>query len=484
MPSTTAIIPWPLSSAPGANPQESAGRLINAYAEPLQPESGPAEVVWRRQPGFSRHAVTNGTGYRGGLLVNNLAYIALNNQLITVDTAGAVTVVGTLAGLLPVTMARNNLVPIPQVAIVTENGAFLATPTTLVSWPDSNLPQPNSVCFQDGYFFFTIGDRRVFASTINGTVINSQTFTTIQSRSSDTLYRGIPYTGLLFLFCSSSCEIYQDTAAVAPAFPYTRATVIDRGLLGPYAISGWEDSFGNLLWVADDFGVYNLAPQTGLVPTKVSPPDLDRAIAKVAKVDVTTLRAGCYVHAGHSIWTLSSPTWSWEYNISTQKWSERWSTHAGLISTLWRGIGGLKAFGKWLMGSRVTGNIIAVDEGTYNEEGDPILWRMESGPVVKFPNNMRVARADFWFTTGTGNPGGAANEQNPTALISWSDDGGYTWSVPVPRSLGAGTHGEKRVWITGVGNSGPQPRRWRIDVTDGVYVSFLRATMSNDPRMS
>ncbi len=147
-------IPYPLSSAPGARPQESAGRIIGAYAEPLQAESAPAKVVYRRSPGLSAFATSAQTGYRGGILVGNLVFIAMSGHLITVDSSSTVVQVGTLAGTLPVTFARNNLNPTPQICCVTENGAFLVTSGSIASWPDPDLPQPNSVAFQDGYFFW------------------------------------------------------------------------------------------------------------------------------------------------------------------------------------------------------------------------------------------------------------------------------------------------------------------------------------------
>lgn len=472
-------VPWPSSSAPGARAQESAGRLINSYCEPLQVDSAPAKMVWRKTPGLSRFAISGFTGYRGGILVGNLAYFAFSGKLVTVDIAGVVTLVGTLSGTKRVTFARNNLVPTPNVCCVTENGAFLVTPTTINAWPDADLPQPNSVSFQDSYFFWTIGDRRAFASGINATSVDALCFTTIQSRSSDTMLRGIPYGGMMLFFCTSSTEVFQDAGASisAPAFPYSRVAVIDRGLLGANAIAGWEDGFGNLFWAADDFGVYNLPPNT-LVPNKISSPDLDRLI-KAA--DPTTLEANCYVHAGHSIFVISSPTWSWEFNIGTQRWTERLSTVAGLYQR-WAGTGSIYAFGKWLMGSTVTGNIVNVDDTSYKEEGQTMMWRMESGPVQNFPNRIRVGRADFDFMVGQGIPGGLANEQEPRVSISWSDDGGIRWSVPVLRRLGRNAEGVVRVSIVGCGQSGPQGRRWRVEVGDAVYVGFLGSTQSANPR--
>ena len=480
---TTSPIPWPLSSAPGASPQESAGRLINNFAEPLG-DSGPATQTWRRSAGITAFATTGQTGYRGALLVNNLLYVALSGQLITVDHNGVVAVVGSLAGTLPVTMARNNLNPTPQIAIVTENGAFYTNGSAApVTWPDPNLPIANSVAFQDGYFHFTIGDGRVFASGLNATSVNSLAFVTIQSRTASTLLRGIPYKGMMFFFCTSFCEVWNDTANASPAYPYSRLQVIDRGLIGPNAIAGYQDGFGQLFWVADDGGVYTL--DSGLNPNKVSPPDLDRLIAAVP--DKTTLLAGCYVSGAHSFWTLSSPTWTWEFNLGTQKWNERESYQAGNNTTgafsLWRGRGGTFAFGKWIVGDQQSGNLGFIDLTNQQEFGQPVRMRMESGPVQNFPNRLRIARADFNWVPGVGIVSGAGpTYTNPQVAISISNNGGLNFSNPVLRSLGVQADDVQRVWVTNMGQSSAQGDRWRMDVSDPVYSSLMNATQSSDPR--
>lgn len=474
-------IPWPLSTSPGSNPQESAGRLINCRAEPLG-DTGSSKVLWRRVPGLTRFSNTSYITPRGSLLVVNLVYQALKDKLITIDSAGVETLVGTLSGSGRVTFARNNA-GTPQVACVTENGAFQLTPVSVVAWADADLPQPNSVCFQDGYFFFTIGDRRCFATGLNAITVDSSCFITVQSRSSDTLLRGIAYKGLLFLFCSSSCEIWNDTANAAPAFPYSRMAVIDRGLIGASAIAGWEDGFGKLCWVADDNGVYRF--DGSLQPEKVSPPDLDALIAAVT--DKTTLVAGCYVHSGKSIWHLSSPDWTWEFNINTEKWNERESFMAGNNTTgaysRGRLDGGINAFGKWLVGDYQTGDMLYVDDTNYTEVDQPLRMRMESGPVQDFPNRLRVARADFDWATGVGIASGSAPMQTaPQVGISWSNDDGQTWGNPLLRPLGEMGNSKRRVTVLNTGQTTHQGRRWRMDVSDAVYGSFMSATQSADPR--
>ena len=481
MPAGPVAIQWPLSSAPGASPQESGGRLVNCMAEPLEDK----RTAWRRSAGLTAFSTTGHTGYRGAILMPGALYVAELNRLISVASDGTVTDIGALAGTMPVSMARNNLNPNPMLAIVTENGAFLSQGGSApIAWPDANLPVPNSVAFQDGFFHFTIGDGRVFASGINASSVNALAFVTIQSRASDALLRGIPYKGVMLFFKTSSCEAWNDTANASPAYPYSRLQVIDRGLLGANAIAGWQDGFGQLLWVADDGGVYRFTDFTSFGLQKVSSPDVDRAIASVA--DKTTLIAGCYINGAKSIWFISSPTFTWEFNINTEKWNERQSFQAGNNTgspfSVWRGQGGTFAFGKWIMGDLQTGNLGFIDPTNQQEFGQPVRMRMESAEVANFPNRARIGRADFNWITGVGVASGSAAQQKPQVEISWNDDGGPRWSYPVLRTLGAQAVPEQRVTVLNAGVSGPRGRRWRMDCSDPVYAAFINATQSTDPR--
>lgn len=523
-------IPFPLSSFPGANPQEGAGRLINCYAEPLgepQKRSAPAEIVWRGSPGLSQHALTGETNYRGGMLVKNLAYEVFQTNVVTVDVAGNENVLGAMLGTKKVSIARDQASNPDVVAVDVDNGAyilnaaavanasitatvagasFVSTDTVSLQFFNSgiagfpvtvtytlgagesattvatglknaingnakltaaniaatsalgvvtitqagaignatsllsvitgtgsetvtfnpatgvmaggtgtfginfvgaplsynglgNLPQPNSVSNQDGYFFFTIADCRVFATGINNLTINPLTYVTIQLKADVTLLRGIPFQGYMLFFSTGHFEIWQDAANPAPNFPYARVSGVEYGLVQPAAIAGWETGFSELLWVAQDFGVYWLTPGS-LAPVKVSPSDLDRLIEAQVKAG-NLLEAGCYSEGGKKFWHLSSPSWTWEFNLSTKKWNERWSWKAGQYGR-WRFTCGHPAFGRWMGGDQQSGNILYPDLTNYTENGSPLLFRIESGPVREFPQEQSIRRADFDFDMGVG----------------------------------------------------------------------------------
>lgn len=471
-------IPFPLSSFPGANPQEGAGRLINCYAEPLgeaSRPSGPAAQVWRGTAGLSQHAITAETNYRSGLLVKNLAYEVFATNVITVDVAGDVSVLGNMAGAKKVSIARNQAATPDVVAVDVDNGAYALTTAGVPSAPTfynggGNLPQPNSVSFQDGYFFFTIGDCRVFASGINALTQNALTFITIQLKSDVILLRGIPWAGYMLFFSSGHFEIWQDAANAAPAFPYARVSGVEIGLIQSAAIAGWEVGFAELLWVAQDFGVYWMTSNS-ISPIKVSPPDLDRLIEAQVRAG-NLLEAGTQVYGGKKFWNISSPAWTWEFNLSTRKWHEKWSWSAGQYGRA-RATCGHPAFSRWLVGDQQSGNILFVDDQNYTENGSSMLFRIESGPVRDFPDLARIGRADFDFIFGVGQ---ATGSYQMTVLGTQSGTGG------VVRLTVNGTSQAKsgdQVQVAGIVGTTEANGVWTATVVDANHIELQGSKYQN-----
>lgn len=470
-----ADIPFPLSSAPGRYPGEGAGRLINCYAEALGAEAT-AQAVRRRCPGLLNFVATTGVTCRGFLEVNNTVFAVVGQIMFTVAPDGTITIVGAVAGTKKVFMARNNKTPDPDKVLVTENGAFVFTSTTIVVYPDADLPQPVSVTFQDGYFFFPIADGRIYASDLNSTAVNALSVATAEGKP-DGLVHAVAWNGQIILLGSYSMEFWVDTAN-ATGFPYSRSTVTSRGLVAATAIAGHDNGFGGaaLIWVADDNTVVRL---NGYAAEKISPPDLDHLIESV--MDKTTIETMVYVSGGHSKWVLSSNTWTWEFDLGTQKWNER----ASFGLTRWRATQSVWAFGKWLVGDTQSGEIFSVDAAVFKEGANALRYRLESGPVQNFPARARVARVDFDFATGVGVAAGAnVTLTDPTVDISWSDDGGSAWSDPVQRKLGQQGKYFKRISVYNCGLPGPRGRRWRLDVSDPVYVAITKGAQSDQLRVN
>jgi hypothetical protein len=462
-------IPMPLSSSPGYRGlHESSGRLINLYSVPLGEQRGAKRV---RVPGMTLFLSSTQTGFRGMIEVGGALYVALAGQLYRGTAGGGgLTLHNTLAGTSRVYFARNNAAT-PDLVVVTENGAFTITGgSTISAYPDVDLPSPSSVFGLDGYLVFTIGDGRIFASDLNSTAVNQLSFGRLEAKP-DPPVRGVAFAGRALFFGSQTLEVWNDVGS--SPFPFQRAAIIPFGLLGPDAVSGWEDGWGaGLIWVAHDGTVRQL---NGYTADKVSPPDLDRLIAREA--DPASLLASVYMTDGHAMWNITGSGFSWGYDINTQKWHERQS----YLSSRWRGLQTWNAFGRWLVGDRESGNIYSIDE-SFQEGDDPLVARLESGPVQKFPQRVMVARADFNVMTGVGVATGTDPiETDPEIEISWSDDGGVNWSNPLLRPLGPQmTYADISVFRTGM--STRHGRRWRLDISSPVYVSIFGGDQSAELR--
>lgn len=464
-------IPFPTSTAPGQHPQESAGRLINCFAEQLGEGKG---VRWRRCPGLASFGTTEETGCRGMIQIGGTLYAAFDGQLEKfTSSGGASTNVDALTGSSKVFFFRNNKTPTPdQFVVDPDEGAFIFDSSSVSAYPDADLPSVNAGCAFDGYGIFTTGSGQIWATDLNSTAVNSLSVATAESNP-DGLLRPIAWASRLLAFGTRTIEVWTN-AGTSP-FPLERGAIIPRGLRGRYAVAGWEDGFQKApLFVGDDNVVYSL---NGYTPAPVSPPDLNRLIEAVTDDD--ELEACCYVANGHGFWELSSDSWTWVFDTNSNTWHER-QKYLGVRS---RVTTTHNAFGKWLCGDTESGNILEINLATYTEVGNPLRMRIETGPVSQFPYRSRVSRADFKGTMGVGIATGEDPiATNPQCGISWSKDGGVTWGNPLLRDLGRQATANKQITLRRMGIAGVHGIRFRLDVSDPVPFSWMGGDMSADLR--
>lgn len=463
-------------SRDGEKPKTGGSRLVNCILEQL----GDGTILLKRAPGLVRFITSaDGNSHCRGMIAadNNTLLIVYDGVVESVSFDGTATASeerGALAGTDHVYLARNNNTTPDIVCVSPESGAFtLSAGGAPTSYPDGDVGSPNSVCFLDGYFFFTYGNGAVLASGINSTSINPLDTINVssdQQRSgAEALLRGIAHRGMLFLCSTSSIEVWQNTANPT-GFPFSRTTVIPRGLISRNAIAGGDPQFtSSLIWVGPDCLVYELR---GYEPYRISNHDIERDIQEVSDKD--TLSAFVFVNNGHPFWVLKSDTWTHVYDLMTSTWQERKSF--GVEN--WRASQSVYMWDDWILGDEATGYCFRPSADYYREEADPLIWDVTSTRSKQFPNRMAVSRADFDIVPGV--------ETDPTAdpqvMISWSDDGGVTWSIPLHRSLGQiGKYGQ-RVAVHRTGLASPYGRKWRLVVSDAVYVGLTGGKMQVEAR--
>ena len=417
-----------------SNPDKSGfgsnQRLLNGYPEALgQAAKSPLPIY--AVPGTSRFdtgaAGLNGP-CRGMLYVYDEGLYAVGGTASALfdDQGNATSVSGTIGGSSMVIMAANQR-PEPQIGIVADGVYYvLDTGSNTVSQPSiASLPAPNSVTFLDGYLVFSIPDGRIFHTALNDALtVNALSYATASSRA-DGLRRIVTHRGALIALGESSLEIWEDAGTTPFAFARIRAD-IDIGCIAEQTVATVADA---LIWVDHNGVVRQL---TGSEPARISTHALERAISDLSWDERRALRA-VYTHFnGHDFYAVTSPYWTWEFDLATGLWHERAS---GGFSN-WFAQGFESFSGKVVIGSSLDGSLHVLDDTSQTESGNPYLFLAQSAPLHAFPRGLIVDQLDVDILPGVGITGTNADAANPKLMLDWSDDGGRTWSGGRIASLG------------------------------------------------
>lgn len=461
-----AAITFSANSSPGERAQLSGSRLINAIVEKL----GTGDILVKRAPGLKRFSKGGYSHCRGMIAANDSTMLVMFDDYVeSVSLGDDGSAIHELRGLMSgtdlVTLARNNAASPDIVGVSPSRGAFVLSATGApAEYPDADVGFPKSVCFGDGYFFFAYGNGECKASGLNTTAINGLDFILTKP-----LVRGVWYNGQLLLFGASQCDVYQNTGN-AEGFPLSRATVIQTGLAGVNAIAGFQDAFtSSLIWVSPANIVYQL---NGYSPVRISTHDVERDLQKLA--DKSSLRCFVAMNNGHAFWVMKSDSFTWVFDLLTSTWQER----ASYGSKKWRAEQSVYAFGDWVLGDEESGKLFTLDNETYGEDGDTLVFDVTTLPVEKFPARENVARADFAMVPGTGVATGADDtEIDPSVFISWSDDSGATFGRPVERKIGKQGEYKHRILVNRCGRTRGYGRQWNLKVYDPVFAGIVGGVM-------
>lgn len=458
----------PTTHSPGLRASEGNGRLYGCYAEPR----GDAGAVLHRAPGLVNFGTTTEEGCRGLIEVAGVLYVAFEGELEKFSTAGGASVnVGNLNGTKKGFFARNNASTPDKVFIDPDGNIYTFTPTATTSGFDADLPASNSVAQLDGYFLFTTGLGQIWATGLNVVTVDPLSFTTDQT--SGGLIRGVTWGGRYYALGVKASSIYSN-AGTSP-FPLAKVDTIPRGIAGPYCVTGHEDNFSKGLHIIGDDNVVYRIDGNQVIP--ISEPDLNGLIEAVA--DKTTLEMCSYISRGHAYIQISCPAWTWVYDINYKKWHERPSyllSRSRITQTYY-------AFSKWLCGDTETGNLQQITSTSHLELEDPLICEVWSAPVKQFPQRSRGISAFFDFAVGVGDASGTEPiATDPSVSISYSTDGGQTFSIPRIRKLGRQSLGKTRVRVNQIKAAGAQGYIWKIRMSDPVHFGLMGGEMTGEPR--
>lgn len=345
-----------------------------------------------------------------------------------------------------------------QVAIATDLAAFVVEDDhiSLVELPDV----PNSVFYLAGRFLYPTQSGRVYFSAINdATSVGSLDYFTAEARP-DGLVRGIADRGEAWLFGTETTQIYVDSSDADDPYVPLGGSFIQKGCASRDSVVSFDNAPH---WLTNEG---NIVRGAGSEATIISTPSVDRAIATVT--DKTTIRAYVDTAKGHSFLILTCDSWTWAFDASTRLWHERKSYGRDD----WRAWPYVTAFGNRLVGDKASGTIRQLVETAYDENGDPIRCELI---LPDIPGRIQFGRLELDVATGVGlGVGSTANGYDPQIMVSWSDDGGYTWSNERTGSVGRQGHYDKIVAFNRLGMARTiRGRRFKIAMSEPTIKAFM-----------
>jgi hypothetical protein len=426
-----------------------AQQVINLYAEKM-PQDAKAQIVLMGTPGLLLFAGLGSGPIRGGAEFHGDAYFVSGTDVYQVNSIGSASIIGTVASNGDVYMETNS----SQLAILV--GA------TLHIWDGSTLdtvagdyPGWGSMCFLDGYFIGTIpgGDQFSISDLNDGKTHDAADIASAEG-SPDHLVRAFKDHRELWLFGANSTEVWYNSGAAD--FPMARVDggFMEKGILAAKLVAKNDNS---VFWVGNDRIVYRA---DGFRPQRVSTHAIERILT-----DLETVSDGfsiSYVQAGHSFICFSFPTSgvTIAFDAATGLWHERKSY--GL--DYWRACAHVEAFGKTLVGDFVNGNVYTLDLDHFLDDGDPIVRVATSAPIDAGGKRISMPVLDLDVETGVGLTTGQGSD--PQLMMSFSDDGGRTFSSERWGSIGKIGEYRKRVRFNRLGSF--RSRVYRISISDPV----------------
>lgn len=460
------ILPIALSnkSNPARFQQGGSARLINCFVEQIGEEGKVPWAVYACDglQGFAALGGSNG-GIRAKIVVNNVLYCVAGTGFWSVTTSGVVTLLGSMniSTTAPVYIARNRR-SVPDIAIVCDGLMFNYRAPTFAQVTDVDLLAPTSLGFVDGYFLISTANNTWQVGALDDGTAWDGLDVARADANPDAVVRVSALQRDAVIFGEVSTEFWRNTGAAD--FAFERVTAIDIGCLAPNSVETVDQT---LAWVANDRTVRMLAGYEG---RRISTHAVERAIEDLED-RANQISATSWVKDGHTFYKLTSPDWTWVYDTVTGNWHERQSY--GQVN--WK-ISTVTAFGDRLIaGSADEGLLYEMGPDFADEAGEPLVCEVTLPPVHAYPH--RLTHNEFFLDCekGVGLGQGAPQNVDPEVMLSWSDDGGATFTGQ--RLLKMGQQGKRvqTLRTARLGQSKRDGRVYRISCSAKVVRAFYQA---------
>ena len=488
-------------------------RMINLYPEAI-PNEGQTAGWLQRAPGL-RFLATIGNGPIRGLRDfqpdATTAFVVSGNSLYKIDATYTATLLGTIAGTGPVSIADNGT----QLFVAADGPSYIYNNTTNVfaQITDPDFPGAVTVAYLDGYFVFNEpNSQKVWVtSLLDGLSVDPLDFASAEG-TPDLLTSLVVNNREVWLLGTNSIEIWYD--AGTPDFPLARIQGASNeiGCAAPYSVAKADNS---VFWLGSDTrGRGVIYRSNGYTGVRASNHSIEWQIQSYGNISDAV--AYTYQQDGHTFYVINFPSAdkTWVYDITTQSWHERAGWVNGVF-TRHRSNCQMSFNNEIIVGDFENGNIYAFDLNVNSDNGQIQKWLRSWRALPSGTNNLKrtaqhslqlncesgvglngidpTDNVQWFFYTSSGDQLVTSSGDflmfspptvegaNPEVMLRWSDDGGHTYSNEHWATMGRiGNYGFRVFWRRLGMTLKLRDRVYEVSGTDPVKIAIVGAELIVD----
>lgn len=438
----------------------SAQKTINFWPQ-LQTNAGAkSSYILESFPGLTLFSA--GVNRNRGMFTHkSVVYQVSGTDLVSISSAGTRTVLGTIPG-------KGRCIfdaLVDSIIIVTGGRVFEWNGTTLTEGAAASFETPNSVTVINNQAIYD-GDESRFCVSDVGTplTINGLNYGSAESKA-DEIVRPFAFNEVVRMFGTETIEGWWNSGEGNPPFDRLEGGILNIGLK---AIESVAVNDRNLYFLGTDSQVYVIS---GGDAVAISPQPITR------EIDLFTNAADaigwCMNYQGQEFYVLTFITDDKTFIYA--EGGEWFQLSSGVIGGRYLGQGYAYCYNKHLITDHVS-NIYYLSDTTYSENGSVIQRTRDSAPIHgglfgQPGKSIEMGSLVLIMETGTG----TVSQTDPVVMLSFSDDGGKTWSEQMFGDIGSMGQFQREVRWDGLGAF--ESRIIRIQTSDDVYYSIHSASV-------
>lgn len=445
-------------------------RSVNLFPETELPTSKDVQAL-QPTPGLTVQCTVPQTGCRGMWEAQGRCFAVFGIQLFEIFSNGLFTARGSILGSGPVGMVDDGV----DLVITAGNTAgyfYNLASNTLSNYASGTYNGCAVPDYLDGFIIFNQPNSTTFYLTNPGdaTTINPL-FVANKEGFSDILQRVIVVNRTVMLLGLETCEFWYDAGNSDFPFQLITGQFLEVGCAAPFSAC----KVGNaVIWLGNDRRgdgiVYMFA---GAGSQRISTHAVEEAIQSYGSLANAT--AYTYQQDGHVFYVLNIPgaNTTWVYDLASNMWHERVYFING-VEQRHLGQFACNAFGKILVGDYQSGNVYFFDRANYTDNGN-VVERLRTFPHIHDEQKrifFKFLQVDMLTGVGTSTGQG----QLPTLMLSWSNDGGFTYSSEAYSSPGAIGQYKARARWRRLGYS--RDRVFKLRMTDPVQMVLIQGLIA------